>query len=142
MVYTAMTKKAMEVCYQAHLGQRDKAGVPYVFHPVHLAEQMSDEKTTIVALLHDVIEDTALTADDLRSMGFEDEVIDAILCMTHDRSVPYLEYVAAIKRNPIARAVKIADLRHNSDLSRLNAVDNAALERVEKYKKALALLEA
>ena len=112
-----------------------------MFHPFHLAEQMTDEVTTIVALLHDVIEDTAYTLDDLRSMGFPVEALDALALLTHDKNVPYMDYVSRIKKNPIAKAVKLADLRHNSDLSRLDTPDNKALERVQKYRNAIALLE-
>ena len=135
-----MTKKAMKLCFEAHKNQLDKSGMPYVFHPFHLAEQMTDEETTIVALLHDVVEDTEYTLADLRNMGFSQEVCDAIALMTHDPAVPYLEYVAKIKENPIARAVKLADLRHNSDLTRLDRIDEKALVRVEKYKAAIKLL--
>lgn len=115
--------------------------MPYVYHPFHLAEQMKDEYSTCVALLHDVVEDCGFTWNDLVEVGFPDEVTEAIGFMTHDKSVPYMDYVAAIKNSPIAREVKIADLRHNSDLSRLDTIDDKALERVEKYKKAIRLLE-
>ena len=141
MIYTEQTKKAMKLCFAAHKDQVDKSGMPYVFHPFHLAEQMTDEATTVTALLHDVVEDTDITLNDLRAMGFPAEAVDAIAMMTHDPKVPYLEYVAKIKTNPIAKAVKLADLRHNSDLSRLDTVDEKALERVEKYRKAIRLLE-
>ena len=92
-------------------------------------------------MLHDLVEDTPYTLDDLRNLGFPPEVTDAVGLMTHDKSIPYMEYVARIKQNPIARAVKLADLRHNSDLSRLDSVGCKDLERAEKYKKAIALLE-
>lgn len=140
MIYTAGTKKALKLCFEAHKDQVDKSGMPYVFHPFHLAEQMSDERSTIVALLHDVIEDTEYTFEDLRKMGFEHEVIEALVLMTHDDSVPYMTYVAAIKQNPIAKAVKLADLEHNSDLSRLDIIDEKALKRKEKYATAIELL--
>ena len=141
MIYTENTKKALKLCFEAHKDQVDKSGLPYVFHPFHLAEQMTDEETTIVALLHDVVEDTDYTLDDLRGMGFGDAVMDALARMTHDSSVPYMEYVAGLKADPIARTVKLADLRHNSDLSRLDHVDDAARERVRKYEQAIRLLE-
>ena len=141
MIYTEKTKRAIRLMFEAHKNQTDKAGLPYVFHPFHLAEQMTDEKTTVAALLHDVVEDTDTTLDDLRKMDFGDDVIDALTLLTHDERVPYMDYVAEIKKNPIARAVKLADLRHNSDLTRLDVVDEKALKRVEKYKKAIALLE-
>ena len=142
MIYTAKTKQAMKLCYEAHQGQIDTSGIPYVFHPINVAEQMSDEATTIVALLHDVVEDTDYTLDDLTRMGFDDTVTDALALLTHKKGVPYLEYVAKLKNNPIARAVKLADLRHNSDLSRLDEMDEKAKSRLEKYKAAIELLEA
>ena len=141
MIYTDLTKKAMKLCFEAHKDQMDKSGLPYVFHPFHLAEQMDDELTTVTALLHDVVEDTEYGLDDLRDMGFPEEVLDALNLLTHDDSVPYMEYVAKVKENPIARAVKLADLRHNSDLTRLDHVDERALARVKKYHRAMELLE-
>lgn len=140
MIYTPETKKAMKLCFEAHKYQTDKSGLPYVFHPFHVAEQMPDEKTTVVALLHDVIEDTACTLEDLRDMGFDEDVLGALALMTHDKSVPYMDYVAGIKDNAIARTVKLADLRHNSDLTRLDEIDEAALARVGKYRAAIELL--
>ncbi len=140
MIYTDGTKKALKLCFEAHKNQVDKSGMPYVFHPFHLAEQMKDEKSTIVALLHDVVEDTNCTFDDLRNLGFDDDVIEALMLMTHDDAVPYMTYVAAVKQNPIACAVKLADLQHNSDLSRLDIVDEKALKRKEKYSAAIKLL--
>ncbi|MBO4915466.1 MAG: bifunctional (p)ppGpp synthetase/guanosine-3',5'-bis(diphosphate) 3'-pyrophosphohydrolase [Oscillospiraceae bacterium] len=142
MIYTPKTKQAMRLCYEAHQGQTDKSGIPYVFHPIHVAEQMTDEPTTIVALLHDVIEDTHYTLEDLAEMGFDRQVLDALALMTHRKDVPYLEYVARLRDNPIARTVKLADLRHNSDVSRLEAVDEKTKSRLEKYKAAIELLEA
>jgi len=141
MIYTEKTKKALKLCFEAHKEQRDKNGMPYVFHPFHLAEQMGSEETTIVALLHDVVEDTEYTLEDIRKMDFGDAVVEALALLTHDDDTPYMDYVAAIKENEIARAVKLADLRHNSDLSRLDIVDEKALKRREKYLKALELLE-
>ena len=142
MLYTDLTKKAMRLCFAAHAGQLDKGGVPYVFHPFHVAEQMEDELSTVVALLHDVVEDTDYTMEDLAQMGFPERALSALKLLTHDKRVPYLDYVAAIRHDPIARAVKLADLRHNSDLSRLSNPDASALARVEKYRRAIALLEA
>jgi len=141
MIYTPMTKKALCLCFEAHKNQKDKCGMPYVFHPFHLAEQMDTEETTVVALLHDVVEDTDYTLEDLRNMGFGEPILNALSLLTHDEDVAYMDYVRAIKHDPIAKAVKLADLRHNSDLSRLDTVDDKALARREKYLKALALLE-
>ena len=141
MIYTVRTKRAMNLCFQAHKDQMDKSGVPYVFHPFHLAEQMADEATTITALLHDVVEDTDYTFEDLEQMDFGQEVIEALKLLTHDDDVPYMDYVANLKYNPIARAVKLADLTHNSDTTRVDVVDEKMQKRWEKYKKAIELLK-
>lgn len=137
MIYTDLTKAAMKLCYDAHKGQTDKSGLPYVFHPIHLAEQMTDELSTVVALLHDVVEDTHYTLRDLQEMGYPCEVTDALKLLTHDPQVPYMEYIEQIKTNSIARVVKLADLKHNSDLSRLNTIDEAVVLRLQKYKRAI-----
>ncbi len=142
MIYTPLTKKAIKLCFVAHKDQVDKSDLPYVFHPFHLAEQMKTEDTAVVALLHDVVEDTDYTLDDLRGMDYPPQVIEALGLLTHDKTVPYLEYVAAIKENPIARAVKLADLRHNSDMSRLDYVDEKVERRIQKYAEAIKLLES
>lgn len=141
MIYTSNTKKALKLCFEAHKNQTDKSGLPYVFHPFHLAEQMETEETTIIALLHDVIEDSDFTIEDLINMGFDKTVTDAIALMTHKDGVEYMDYVSAIKENPLAKTVKLADLKHNSDLTRLDIVDEKSLMRKEKYSKAIALLQ-
>ena len=100
MIYTKMTKKAMRISFSAHKDQFDKCGVPYIFHPIHLAEQMTDEITTCVALLHDVVEDSEMTFEQLEREGFSKEVTDALRLLTHDENVPYMDYVKEIKNNP------------------------------------------
>ena len=135
MIYTELTKKALKLCFEAHKDQVDKTGIPYVFHPFHLAEQMKDEYTTVVALLHDVVEDTNITLADLEK-EYPKEVIDAWRLLTHDSSVDYMDYIKEIAKNEIARTVKLADLTHNSDLSRLDIIDEKVLTRKEKYTKA------
>lgn len=140
MIYTALTKKAMRIAFEAHREQTDKNGIPYIYHPVHLAEQMTDEAAVCTALLHDVIEDTDIRIEQLQAEGFTPEIIEALKLLTHDEKVPYLDYVAEIKKNPIAAKVKLADLRHNSDLTRLDLVDEKAVTRAEKYKKVIELL--
>lgn len=141
MIYTPKTKKALRLCFEAHKDQVDKSGIPYVFHPFHLAEQMETEETIIVALLHDIIEDTEYTIEDLIKEGFDKTVVDAVALMTHADGVDYMQYIAAIKQNPIAKAVKLADLRHNSNISRLDVIDEKAYERRKKYLEALEFLE-
>ena len=140
MIYTTMTKLAINLLFEAHKDQKDKSGLPYIFHPFHVAEQMDDEDSTIVALLHDLLEDTSYTVEDLKKIGFNNKVCDAIILMTHDDNVKYLDYVKKIKNNEIARKVKIADLKHNSDLTRLDIITEYDLERKAKYAKALEIL--
>ena len=141
MIYTEQTKKAIKLSFQAHAGQLDRCGIPYVTHPLHLAEQMPDEDCTVAALLHDVVEDTDYSLEDLRRMDFPPRALEAVALLTHDPAEPYLDYVARLKQNPVARTVKLADLRHNSDLTRLDTVTERDLARVEKYAAALRLLE-
>jgi len=141
MLYTTQTRKAMQLAYLAHHGQLDRSGVPYIFHPLHLAEQMQTESEIVAALLHDVVEDTSVSLADLAQAGFSPEVIDAVQLLTHDKCVPYMDYINALKENPIARVVKLADLKHNSDLTRLKDHSEKTRERLEKYAAALKILE-
>ena len=132
----------MRLAFNAHKEQTDKTGLPYIFHPFHLAEQMDTEDEVCVALLHDVIEDSDTTLDELRSCGFSEQVIGALSVLTHANDVPYSRYILTIKYSsyPIATKVKLADLRHNSDETRLDTVDEKARERNEKYSKAIGVL--
>ena len=155
MIYTDLTILAMKTAYIAHHGQQDKSGVPYIFHPIHLAEQMTTEDTCVVALLHDVVEDTDTTIEDLRILGFTEAQLEAIELLTHvgiskdklktatreEKEADYFAYVEQIKTNPIARAVKLADLAHNSDITRLKEPTLADELRYEKYQKARMILE-
>lgn len=142
MIYTSLTIRAMSIAYQAHHGQVDKAGVPYVFHPLHLAEQMEDEITCCAALLHDTVEDTSVTLEDLAG-EFPREVVEAVRLLTHDPETDYEDYVRGIRGNPVALAVKLADLAHNSDETRFAGV-LVPPERLgyfrDKYAKAKAIL--
>lgn len=140
MIYTDQTRTAMQIAYHSHHGQTDKSGVPYVYHPMHLAEQMADEVTVTAALLHDVLEDTPVTAEDLRAAGISDEAVDAVILLTHPEGMPYLDYVERIRSNPAARAVKCADLRHNCDPSRLPDPPEGWRKKRELYQKALEIL--
>jgi len=144
MIYTALTNKAMRLAWEAHRGQTDHGGVPYVFHPYHLAERMTDEISVCAALLHDVVEDTPVTLADLQR-EFPPEVTEAVRLLTHDDSVDYFDYVRAIRGNEVARRVKLADLAHNSDETRLVDTEMTDGERSywkEKYRKAREILEA
>lgn len=142
MIYTPLTNKAMRTAYNAHHGQLDYNGIPYIFHPIHLAEQMEEEISCCAALLHDVVEDTAVTLDDLRR-EFPEEVVAVVALLTHKPGVDYFDYVRAIKQNPIAKKVKLADLAHNSDQTRCVG-SSLTQEQLhywkEKYEKARAIL--
>ena len=142
MIYTPLTIKAMNIAYTAHHGQVDKAGVPYIFHPLHLAEAMEDEISCCAALLHDTVEDTDVTLEQLAEI-FPFEVVEAVRLLTHDPDTDYFDYVRAIRGNPIAMKVKLADLAHNTDETRFAGVP-VPKERIgylrDKYTKAKAIL--
>ena len=142
MIYTELTNKAMKIAYSAHHGQLDYNGIPYIFHPIHLAEGMDDEISCCAALLHDVVEDTAVTMEEL-AREFPKEVIDVLKLLTHTDDTDYFDYVRSIKTNPIAVKVKLADLAHNSDQSRCVGSDLSPQRLAfwkQKYQKAMAIL--
>lgn len=142
MIYTPLTRKAMIFAYQAHQGQLDQNGVPYVFHPIHLAEQMNDEVSCCVALLHDVVEDTACTLEDLRR-EFPPSVVETVDLLTRREDVDYFDYVRSIRSSPIAVKVKLADLAHNGDQTRCagSGISEETLRRWrDKYQKAREIL--
>lgn len=140
MIYTKQTIKAIKLMFEKHKDQVDKGGVPYVFHPWHVAEAMTDEKRTTVALLHDIIEDTDMTIEDLSKLDFDKEVLSALIVLTHNKSEDYFEYIKRVSNNSIATDVKIADLYHNLDQSRLERVDDKYLKKSQKYRDSLKFL--
>lgn len=131
---------ALKIATEAHKGQVDKAGVPYINHPLTVASLVETEEEKIVALLHDTIEDTNITEQDLLNYGFSNKIVEAVKLLTHNKNVPYMDYVAKIKNNELARKVKIADLTHNSDLSRLKEITDKDKKRYKKYQNALLYL--
>lgn len=136
-------ERALQLALAAHEGQVDKAGKPYILHPMTVASLQKTEECIIVALLHDVVEDAkdrGFTLEYIADHGFSYEVIEALRLLTHDKDVDYFEYIHAIKQNEIARKVKLADLAHNSDLSRLEKVTDKDMQRKRKYEKAMSLL--
>ena len=142
MIYTPLTIRAMNLAYTAHHGQVDKAGVPYIFHPLHLAEAMEDEISCCAALLHDTVEDTDVTLVQLAD-EFPAEVVEAVRLLTHDPDTDYFAYVRAIKANPVAMKVKLADLAHNTDETRFAGVqvpEGMLGYFRDKYAKAKAIL--
>jgi len=140
MLYTPLTNKAMRIAYAAHHGQVDKGGLPYIFHPYHLAEQMEDEVSCCAALLHDVVEDTDLTMEELEK-EFPPAVIAVLQLLTHRDDVPYFDYVSGIRANPIAVKIKLADIAHNSDQTRCTNLSREQLAYLrDKYARAISIL--
>jgi (p)ppGpp synthase/HD superfamily hydrolase len=132
----ATIERALQIAAKAHEGQRDKEGLPYILHPLRAMMRVEGEDARIVAVLHDVIEDTPVTADDLRAAGFTEAVVAAVVCVTHPKGEPYADYVVRCKRNAVARRVKLADLEDNSRLDRTilrpERID-ADVARLRKY---------
>ena len=140
MIYTNLTKKALRISFEAHKDQFDKSGIPYVYHPYEVASGLDTEEAVCVALLHDVVEDTDMTFDDLAREGFGENIIGALKLLTHSDDTPYFEYIKAVKQNPLATAVKLADLKHNSTRSRMNVITDWDEKRYQKYETAIKLL--
>lgn len=115
----ATIEKALEIAARAHSGVKDKQGEPYILHPIRVMMGVQDEQARIVGVLHDVVEDTDVTLDDIRAAGFSEDILTALSLVTHDSNQPYADYVIACKANDIARQVKLSDLRDNSNLNRL-----------------------
>lgn len=133
-------QQALAIAEDAHKGQVDKAGVAYIQHPLYVASLVEGELAKTIALLHDVVEDSAWTLEDLRMEGLPEEVVQAVGILTKNRDESYKEYLMHVKQNPLARQVKLADLQHNSDLSRLTTVTEIDRKRAEKYRQAIAFL--
>lgn len=133
---------ALQIAVQAHAGQKDKNGEPYIFHPIRVMMRCKSPDARIVALLHDVVEDTPVTFDQLASAGFSPEILSVLRLVTHAPEVPYEDYIATIATHPTATEVKIADLEDNSDIRRLQQVDDKAVARLRKYLSAYRLLTA
>ena len=132
--------RAIQLAKQHHEGQTDKAGKPYIEHPLRVMNQVESEEEKIVAVLHDIVEDTDISLNDLRNEGFSEEVVSAVECLTKQDGENYDSYIERISFNPLAVKIKLADLEDNSDLTRLPEVTDKDLERIEKYDKALEKL--
>ena len=131
---------ALSIARKAHEGQLDKAGVAYIEHPIYVANQVDTEEEKAVALLHDVIEDSPVSAEELLQAGLPETVVTAVQVLTKKKEQDYQTYLETVKKNPLARLVKLADLKHNSDLSRLSSITEKDRERLKKYKKAIDFL--
>ncbi|TQR33948.1 HD domain-containing protein [Brevibacillus brevis] len=130
-------EKAIVIATQAHAGQVDKGGNPYILHPLRIMLKMSTVETMILAVLHDVLEDTDVTVEELRNEGFSEEIIAAVIALTRNDDETYMEFVGRTKQNPIARLVKLGDLEDNSDLSRIPEPTEKDYERLLRYKRAI-----
>lgn len=130
-------EKAINLSVEKHRGQIDKGGMPYILHPLYVMTKVDTENEKIVAVLHDIIEDTDVTFNYLRSNGFSDEVLNALECLTRKNEEDYFCYIERIKTNRIAVKVKLADLEHNMDLRRIkNLTDEDIIRSIKKYKRA------
>ena len=136
----ATLERAIEIAVEAHKGQKDKAGNPYILHPLRLMFQMKTDNERMAAVLHDVVEDSDWTLDDLRKENFYNEVIDAVNLLTRDDNDSYEEFVQKAASNPISKAVKIADITDNLDLSRISKMTEKDVDRVKKYQRVLKIL--
>ncbi|PFE08599.1 HD domain-containing protein [Bacillus cereus] len=131
---------AHEIAKTAHAGQVDKAGIDYIKHPEVVASFVNTAEEKATAYLHDVLEDTEITANDLLSAGIPHNIVEAVQVLTKETYTPYFEYLSKVKGNSLARTVKLADLKHNSDRSRLARITDKDLKRLEKYRKAIQFL--
>lgn len=131
---------AEAIARRAHAGQADKAGVPYIGHPAWVAARMQGRDAKAAAWLHDVLEDTEVTAEDLAVAGIPANVVDAVLALTRRSGESYEAYLARVAENPLAVQVKLADLEHNSDLSRIPHPTERSRARAEKYRRAQEFL--
>jgi hypothetical protein len=132
----SMLEKAIRIAVNAHSGQADKGGAPYITHPLRLMAAVETEEEKIVAVLHDVIEDTSVTIEDLRQVGFSEDVLTGVACVTHRREESFADYVVRCKAHPLARQVKLADLTDNSRLDRsILRLDRVVrdLARIHRY---------
>ena len=140
MTNMATVEDAVAIAARAHKGQKDKAGAPYLLHPLRMMLRMETEAAMMAAVLHDVVEDTEWTLERLREAGFSDEVLEAVDCLTHREGESYQQFVERVRTNPIARQIKIADLEDNMNVRRINQLGPRDLERLEKYHRAWRVL--
>ena len=136
--------KAISLASDVFINKKDKAGQPYILHCIRVMNNLchdADDELKIIAMLHDVVEDTAITDDNLREMGFSTRVLQAVASLTHDKEEDYMEYVKKLAYNSDARQVKMADLRDNSDITRLKGLTKKDLDRMQKYHTAYTYLK-
>ena len=134
--YNEQFQIALELALEKHKNQTDKAGNPYILHPLHVMENVNSKEGKIVAILHDIIEDTDVTEDYLLKIGLSKRIVDAVVALTRSEDMDYQEYIKNLSSNPLANEVKLADLEHNMDLKRLPTLEEKDLERNRKYQIA------
>lgn len=134
--YNEQFQIALELAVEKHKNQTDKAGNPYILHPLHVMENVNSKEGKIVAILHDIIEDTDVTEDYLLKIGLSKRIVDAVVALTRSKDIDYQEYIKNLGSNPLAKEVKLADLEHNMDLKRLPTLEEKDLERNRKYQIA------
>lgn len=127
---------AIKLALEKHHGQTDKAGEPYILHPLRVMAQMQTEAEQIVGVLHDVVEDSDVTLETLRSLGYSEEIVTAIDHLSRREDESYEQFIQRIKPHPLAVRVKLADLRDNMDIRRNASLDDKALKRFKRYRKA------
>ena len=140
-VMNSKLDSAIVLASQTHMGQKDKGGSVYILHPLRVMMQMENEDEKIVAVLHDVVEDSSLTFDDLKNQGFSNDIIDALKCLTKEKGEAYEDFIERVSQNRLATKVKIADIKDNIDVTRLKTINEKDLERIQKYHNALMRLE-
>ena len=134
--YNEQFQIALELAVEKHKNQTDKAGNPYILHPLHVMENVNSKEGKIVAILHDIIEDTDITENYLLKIGLSKRIVDAVVALTRSEDMDYQEYIKNLSSNPLAKEVKLADLEHNMDLKRLPTLEEKDLERNRKYQIA------
>ena len=134
--YNEQFQIALELAVEKHKNQTDKAGNSYILHPHHVMENVNSKEGKIVAILHDIIEDTDVTEDYLLKIGLSKRIVDAVVALTRSEDMDYQEYIKNLSSNPLAKEVKLADLEHNMDLKRLPTLEEKDLERNRKYQIA------
>lgn len=136
----SLLERALGIALEAHAGQKSKDGLPYILHPLRLMVKMQTDEERIAAVLHDVVEDSAVTLEALRAAGFSGPVLEAVRLLTHEEGIGYEEYVERLRANPMARKIKLADLEDNSDIRRLSGIEEKDAERLRKYHRAWQIL--
>lgn len=141
MNFDKLREKAMQIAEKVHKNQVDKAGKPYIWHPVRVERRCTRQEDRLVALLHDTVEDGNIASEYLLLVGFSQEIVDAVLSVSRKRGEDYFEFIQRCKANPIGRRVKICDLEDNMDITRLNQLTEKDIERLKKYHKAYNMLK-